>query len=645
MAIVEMKKINLVAVTSDRKKLLRALQKLGCVQIEPVGGEEMKRWAISDDDELERTEQTLTRLKWAIGKLSKFDTAKKSLLAPRATAGDDEVAAAWASMNESMETIDALEAIDRRHMEAKSEESRILTRIAQLNPYRALMEPLELIGQTRLTMAALGLMDARRVDETRAAIEEAGLAGRFDVVSTDKDGAHIFAVSPLDEWNKFNRVLKDSDFNQENFSEYTGTPAANIEKLKERINELRQSHAQLDDQARSMCDQLQRLKVLYDVMSLERDRERAGTLLAGTRAAFMMTGWVPAENADEVDKRLHEVSPSCVVELLDPANDENPPTMLKNNKFLAPYQSIIAMYSLPNYRGIDPTLVMTPFFICFFGMMVSDAGYGVLMGIIAALAVKLLKPRGTIGDIAKILVAGGAATLFWGVLYGGWFGINVPAILFAPMDKPLEMMILCVGLGMVHIIASLCVAAYMNFKRHKPMDAVFDQFSWIAALLGVVMLALPMAGFPAVFSEIGKYMALAGVAVIVLFGARDKKNIIMRIGGGLGKLYGVSSYLSDLLSYARLFGMGLATGVIGMVINLVANMLWESGVVGMILAAVIFVGGHIFNLAINALGAYVHSCRLQYIEFFSRFYEDGGRAFKPLCNKTKYVDIAQKEAA
>ena len=498
MAIVEMKKINLVAVTSDRKKLLRALQKLGCVQIEPVGGEEMKRWAISDDDELERTEQTLTRLKWAIGKLSKFDTTKKSLLAPRATAGDDEVAAAWASMNESMETIDALEAIDRRHMEAKSEESRILTRIAQLNPYRALMEPLELIGQTRLTMATLGLMDARRVDETRAAIEEAGLAGRFDVVSTDKDGAHIFAVSPLDEWNKFNRILKDSDFNQENFSEYTGTPAANIEKLKERINELRQSHAQLDDQARSMCDQLQRLKVLYDVMSLERDRERAGTLLAGTRAAFMMTGWVPAENADEVDKRLHEVSPSCVVELLDPADDENPPTMLKNNKFLAPYQSIIAMYSLPNYRGIDPTLVMTPFFICFFGMMVSDAGYGVLMGIIAALAVKLLKPRGTIGDIAKILVAGGAATLFWGVLYGGWFGINVPAILFAPMDKPLEMMILCVGLGMVHIIASLCVAAYMNFKRHKPMDAVFDQFSWIAALLGVVMLALPMAGFPAV---------------------------------------------------------------------------------------------------------------------------------------------------
>ncbi len=145
-------------------------------------------------------------------------------------------------------------------------------------------------------------------------------------------------------------------------------------------------------------------------------------------------------------------------------------------------------------------------------------------------------------------------------------------------------------------------------------------------------------------AEIGKWLAIAGVAVVVLFGGRQNKNILKRIGGGLGKLYGISGYLSDLLSYARLFGMGLATGVIGMVINLVAGMLWESPIT-MIFAVLVFVGGHVFNLAINALGAYVHSCRLQYIEFFSRFYEDGGREFKPLSNRTKYVDILEKDAA
>ncbi|MGN1068786.1 MAG: V-type ATP synthase subunit I, partial [Candidatus Fimadaptatus sp.] len=249
---------------------------------------------------------------------------------------------------------------------------------------------------------------------------------------------------------------------------------------------------------------------------------------------------------------------------------------------------------------------------------------------------------GTVGDIAKILVAGGASTMFWGILYGGWFGISVPALMFAPMDEPLMMMILCVALGLVQIVVSLVMAMIMNIKRGKPWDAVFDQASWIALLMGVALLALGTIN--PVFSEIGKWLAIAGVVVIVAFGGRGKKNIIMRIGGGLGKLYGVSSYLSDLLSYARLFGMGLATGVIGMVINLVASMLWANPVT-MIFAALIFVGGHMFNLAINALGAYVHSCRLQYIEFFSRFYEDGGREFKPLRVKTKYVDILEKEAA
>ncbi len=638
MALVEMKKLRLVAVMADRKRLLRALQKLGCVQIEPLTGEDMQRYHIEDGGELERAEQTLSRLNWAIGRLSRLDTSKKGLLAPRDTAGDEEIAAAWAAMGQALETIDALEQIERAHAEARAEESRAQSRLRQLAPYRELSEPLEKLGRSRLTMSMLGVVDPRRVDELNAGIQEQKLAGRFDVVSIDKDGAHIFVLSPLDEWDAFWALLKESDFTQENFEGFTGTPRENMTALEKRVDELRASHAQLDDKARGLCDQLPRLKLLYDVLSLERDRDKAATLLAGTHSAFMLTGWVPENAVEAVGKRLREVSPSCVVEFTEPEPDDKPPTVMQNNRFLRPYQSIIAMYSLPDYHGIDPTFMMTPFFICFFGMMVSDAGYGLVMGVIAALAVKFLKLRGTIGDIAKILVAGGASTLFWGILYGGWFGVTVPALMFSPMDEPLNMMILCVVLGLVQIVTSLVIAMYMNIKRGKPLDALYDQGSWIAVLLGLGMLAIqPLA-------EIGKWLAIAGVAVVVLFGGRQNKNILKRIGGGLGKLYGISGYLSDLLSYARLFGMGLATGVIGMVINLVAGMLWESPIT-MIFAVLVFVGGHVFNLAINALGAYVHSCRLQYIEFFSRFYEDGGREFKPLSNRTKYVDILEKDAA
>ena len=484
MALVEMKKLRLVAVMADRKRLLRALQKLGCVQIEPLTGEDMQRYHIEDGGELERAEQTLSRLNWAIGRLSRLDTSKKGLLAPRDTAGDEEIAAAWAAMGQALETIDALEQIERAHAEARAEESRAQSRLRQLAPYRELSEPLEKLGRSRLTMSMLGVVDPRRVDELNAGIQEQKLAGRFDVVSIDKDGAHIFVLSPLDEWDAFWTLLKESDFTQENFEGFTGTPRENMTALEKRVDELRASHAQLDDKARGLCDQLPRLKLLYDVLSLERDRDKAATLLAGTHSAFMLTGWVPENAVEAVGKRLREVSPSCVVEFTEPEPDDKPPTVMQNNRFLKPYQSIIAMYSLPDYHGIDPTFMMTPFFICFFGMMVSDAGYGLVMGVIAALAVKFLKLRGTIGDIAKILVAGGASTLFWGILYGGWFGVTVPALMFSPMDEPLNMMILCVVLGLVQIVTSLVIAMYMNIKRGKPLDALYDQGSWIAVLLG-----------------------------------------------------------------------------------------------------------------------------------------------------------------
>lgn len=633
-----MKKLHLVAVMSDRKRLIKALQKLGCVQIEPLDAQDMERYAIDDGGELERAEQTLSRLKWAIARLSRLDAFKKSPLAPRDVAGDQEIAAAWASMGQALETIEALEGIERAHAEARAEESRAQHRISQLMPYRSLDEPLEKLGCARLSASVLGALNPRRVSELEEGIASRGLCGRFEVESIDKDGAHIFALSTLDEWDAFMGLLKELDFVQESFDGYAGTPRANIEALNACLDELRLSHAQLDARARGMCDQLPMLRLLYDVLSLKRDRDRAQALLAGTRSAFVMTGWTPADAAQEVKRRLAEVSPSCVIEFSDPGPDDRPPTAMQNGRFLRPYQSIIAMYSLPDYRGFDPTLVMTPFFICFFGMMVSDAGYGVVMGVIAALAVKFMRLKGMASDIAKILVAGGASTLVWGVLYGGWFGVTVPALMFSPMDEPLNMMILCVVLGMIQILTSLAVAMYMNIRRGKPLDALYDQGSWMAVLIGLCMLAAPP------LAEAGKYLAIAGAAVVVLFGGRQNKNIIKRIGGGLGKLYGISGYMSDLLSYARLFGMGLATGVIGMVINLVAGMLWENPVT-MVFAVAVFVGGHAFNLAINALGAYVHSCRLQYIEFFSRFYEDGGREFKPLCRRTKYVDIVESDAA
>jgi V/A-type H+-transporting ATPase subunit I len=176
---------------------------------------------------------------------------------------------------------------------------------------------------------------------------------------------------------------------------------------------------------------------------------------------------------------------------------------------------------------------------------------------------------------------------------------------------------------------------YLNVRRGSLKDALFSQGSWFAVILGLGLLILPAT------ATVGKFLAALGAITILLTAGRGKsKNPLKRLLSGLGALYGVTGWISDLLSYMRLFGMGLATGVIGMVINQLVGMVFKAGPIGMILGAGLFVGGHAFNAGINILGAYVHSCRLQYIEFFGKFYEEGGKPFSPLGETTRYVRIS-----
>ncbi|MEA5064920.1 MAG: V-type ATP synthase subunit I, partial [Eubacteriales bacterium] len=341
-----------------------------------------------------------------------------------------------------------------------------------------------------------------------------------------------------------------------------------------------------------------------------------------------------ANRQQAVEAEIKKIAPICELTLEDPAEGEQPPTFLVNKSYVRPFESIVKMFSMPDPNGFDPTFIMMPFWVCFFGMMVSDAAYGIILGVAASYIYVKLRGRG-IGQMAFILALGGLSTVFWGAMYGGWFSIEgIPALLLVPMEDPIGMLALCMGLGALHLFTGLGVAAYMNIRRGKPLDALLDQGSWMMLLIGLALLA--------VSKSLGMVLSIAGAAGIVLFARRDKPNFFKRILGGLGALYGVSGYLSDLLSYARLFGMGLATGVIGMVFNTLAGMMWGSPA-GSAAAILILVVGHTFNLFINALGAYVHSCRLQFIEFFGKFYEMGGRDFSPLAVNGRYVDIRGEE--
>ena len=347
---------------------------------------------------------------------------------------------------------------------------------------------------------------------------------------------------------------------------------------------------------------------------------------------------MPAALGDKVSAELQKLSPTCSVEIYAPAEDDEPPILLHNGKFATPFESVVEGFALPSPKGMDPTAVMAPFYALLFGMMLSDAGYGLVMALAIPLLLKLKKPGKNSVKMLWLLFYSAIATVVCGAIYNTWFGFNLPVkSILDPINDPMPVMIVCMGVGVVHLYAGMILAAYMNIKRGKPQDAVFDQLSWMMLVSGLMML---VAG--GVIAEIGKWMAIIGVVIILIWAGREKsRNPFKRLISGLGSLYGATSWISDILSYMRLFGMGLATGVIGMVINQLVGMAFSSGIIGAVIGSVLFVGAHAFNLGINALGAYVHSCRLQYIEFFGKFYEEGGVAFRPLAYNTHYVNIHQ----
>ncbi|NLX71520.1 MAG: V-type ATP synthase subunit I, partial [Clostridiales bacterium] len=310
------------------------------------------------------------------------------------------------------------------------------------------------------------------------------------------------------------------------------------------------------------------------------------------------------------------------------------PVLLSNAKLVEPFEVITELYSLPDPRGLDPNLYMAPFFFVFFGMMLSDAGYGIITSLLAGYALYKFKLAGTGKKFAAMLFLCGISTVIWGAIFGGWFGdlITLKPLWINPLDNPLSVLILSFVMGVVQIYAGIILNAYKNIRAGHVADALMDQGLWLVLLTGLLMFVKPE------LTSVGKYMAALGAIGLILTQGRAQKSIIKKFTSGVLSLYDITGYLSDVLSYSRLLALGLTTGVIATVINTMAKTV-AGNIIGYIVMALIIVGGHVFNLAINVLGAYVHSSRLQYIEFFSKFYDSGGRAFDPLRVKTTYVDL------
>lgn len=388
------------------------------------------------------------------------------------------------------------------------------------------------------------------------------------------------------------------------------------------------------------------LEQTIDALNVESLRETAMSSMLHTEKTTYFEGWTP-EAAESAVAQVLEKN-GCAYEFSEPAEIEEPPVVLKNAKLIQPFSTITEMYGLPAYRSlIDSNPIVAVSYFIFFGIMLSDALCGLVVSAVTFIILKKKKPAGMMKQFLTLFFFCGLSSLVWGALFGSWFGnapsivammlgkeLVVPPVWFDPLAEPMKILVLSVVLGVVHLMLGMGCSAARQIKQGNIKEAIFDTGFWYMILIGGLGLFTG--------AKIFAVIALLGAVGVLLTAGREKKNIFSKLTSGLGALYGVTGYVSDILSYTRLMALGLCTGVIAMVMNTLGSLAGNS-FIGWILFLIVFAVGHTFNVAVSTLGAFVHSMRLEFVEFFGKFYESGGRPFKPLFNQTKYTEVIKEE--
>ena len=636
MAIVKMKKATMIALQSEKNEILNDLQRFGYLQVVNLeermeqGFEELQ--PDSDNEAVGRLEAKLSQVKYSIDFLGKFNTAKKPLFAQKVQVDETKRKEYLDNEEKLNEIYESCRSIDSRFTEIKSSETKLNNAIAQLTPWLALKEKLEEIGTTHNTNSILGFIASKYEDELSTAVKDEDLTAYLEKVGVEKENSYFMVIYHQTCEERISQLLKQVGWTKVTFSEYSGTPEENINRIKAEISNLENIKKELAKKAEAMVPESGFLEILYDLLSIEKDRRSVVKDFIKTDKTFMLQGWIPEKFADDMTKLLDGITDKYTISFEDPSEEDEIPVLLNNPKPVKPYEMITDLYSIPNAKGIDPNIFMAPFFVIFFGIMVTDAVYGIFMSAVTGYVLYKYKPQGGMKSMMWIMFFGGISTFFWGGIFGGWLGdlIKVKPWWFNPLDEPLKMLIFCLILGVIHLYTGYILQAYQNIKAGNFMDAIYDQVLWLMLLTGLMFLALPP------LAEIGKYMAILGAAGTVIFAARSEKNIFKRFTSGVLALYGVSGFLGDVLSYSRLFALCLATGVIAQVFNAMGVMMGGS-IIGKIIMVAFLAFAHVFNTALGVLGAYVHTSRLQYVEFFGKFYEGEGKPFNPLRIKTKYI--------
>ena len=642
MAILKMKKLRICGVSEEQTQLIRQLQLLGSVEIGApcalTDTQGVQVFCAGDGKSADALLRTSARLTSALETLKHYETKKGGLFAarPEKTIGElfsDEAYAA--ALDTAQAVLDAQDARSR----LAAEKSRLTAVRESFVPWQQLPLPLETLG-TQHTRILLGTVPAQTdLEALRARVFEAADEVQLEQISADQQSLYLLVFVHKCAAEAVGAALREAGFALTTFDGGQGTAAENIRRTDEAIAACEQQDAEKLAELTALAAQKPALQLAFDRCTQEISKAQAADRLVHSEKTFCLGGWVPCEDVGKLEALLSGFC--CAWELTDPAPEEYPdvPVKLKNNKLTWPLNMVTEMYSLPAYDGVDPNPLMAPFFILFYGIMMADMGYGLLMILASIIITKKSRPKGTSGQMFGLMFSCGISTFLMGALTGGFFGDFLPQLvgiidpdttfkalpsLFTPLDDTITILIGAMALGFVQIVTGMAISFVEKIKKGQIMDAIWEELTWWVVFAGIACMALGV-------TNIVLYVGLGMVVVGSGWSAKG----FGKVTAIFGSVYNhVTGYFGDILSYSRLMTLMLAGSVIASVFNTLGAI--PGNVVFFLLVSV---AGNGLNFALNLLSCYVHDLRLQCLEYFGKFYQDGGKPFEPLAINTKYVDI------
>ena len=654
MAVAKMLKLQLLSHNSNRQQLLSRLQQGGMVSIAQIEEAQLDEFTeVALQEETGKLHSLLSRINFCLDLLNRFEQKKKGIIASLIPEKLVIGRKTYESIVDKLPFDDLYEKCEKLEVAIRKNESSVTDLnkgLKELEPWSELKLPLN-IKETKNTIVKIGEIHNSVIDDFYSEIKKESALIHTDFVKSVGVIRYITVYIHKDSIDNANEILSKYGFKETDLNHNDGTAREEIKEIKKQLVRIEKEKGNLTQQCLDLLIHKPELTIAHDYVSNQLEKAEVQESFQKTTNCFLLHGWVAEVDKEKLTTLLKKYD-TVETKFTKPGVNDNPPVKLINKKFIKPFEAITTMYGYPKYNELDPTPFLAPFFLVFFGLALGDVGYGTILILISLYIKKKLNLSENGNNFLNLFIIGGYSSIVAGVITGSYFAVQTeiinkyfPTILqkliiFKPLEDPIPLLVFALMLGIIQIIFGILIEAYDNIRNKHLLDGILDSFPTIFMIIGSTLLiswlfkwannmAAPW------WSTYATWLTIIGAAGVVLLSNRKSKSIAGKIGGGLYNLYGMTSYLGDIISYARLMALGIATFLVGWSFNTMAALVFNSSIVAGIIFFFVLIVLHLVNLAINLIGAFVHPARLQFVEFFSKFFDGGGSQFEPFSIKTK----------